>query len=190
MTEPKTAKDLAAREAALAAREAEITNQESNLAKLANGEGHASASLNHGLKDAKLRCPDQVCPGHWELRTIKVRHEELVKFMDTSNPGSGSHSFNNVVLNSHQFYWPEEDTVCECGKESILIPPGGQSSFEDETAERIAEAGPSYNDTAKSRTERIRQMREHEKMLAEMRASSETTEKAFNSLYDRAKEGK
>ena len=190
MTEPKTAKDLAAREAALAAREAEVANTESNQAKLANGEGHASATLDHGLQEARLRCPDQVCPNHWVFRPVKVRVEELVRFMDTSNPGSGSHAFNNVVLSSNKFYYPESDTKCQCGKECVLIPPGGQSCFEDETAERIAEAGPGLADNAKSRVERIKQMKEHERLIKEMQASSETTEKAFNSMYDRAKEGK
>ena len=51
-------------------------------------------------------------------------------------------------------------------------------------------AAQGQNDQQKSRMQRIRQLKEHEEMLAELRASSETTERVFNEMYDRAKEGK
>ncbi len=165
----KTAEErIAELEAQLEAREAVVSRKETHQQILQNADGKGSAVLDHGIQTGTLRCKDQLCKHHWETIPLKLRVEELVKFMDMAGPGSRVHSFNNVVNNSHFFYYPEESVVCPCGKEGVVLPPDAKSAFDEEFEERIAESGPGKADSEKSRMQRIKQLREHEAIIKEL----------------------
>ena len=149
----------------LEAREAELARKEANQVLLQNPNSQASVVTDGGIQEGRLRCKDQTCPKHWEHVPLKVRVEELHKFMDLAPAGSRDHHYSPIVLDSHVFYYPQESIICECGTTGVVIPPGGQSAFDSEFDERIAEAGPSLADTGNSRMQRIKQLQEHEAMV-------------------------
>ena len=128
-----TNKELEAREAALARREA-------NQVKLQNPHAEGSTVLDHGIQEGKRRCKDQLCEFHWQPVPIPVLVTELCKFEDL---GTGRiHEYTSRALNSHMFYEEQEPLTCKCGKQGFLIPPGGKSAFDSEFEERLAESGP------------------------------------------------